>query len=71
MAKEVIEGWIARDGEYPTIGIFPSNQPPIWDEQDKMWKPNNGMFWGLPNSKFPEQTADMQPRKVKITIETI
>ena len=72
--KEVIEGWIARDGKYPTIGVFtsPSNEPPIWDGQDKVWKPNGFCdYLGLPNSAFQEHTTEMQPRKVRITIETI
>ena len=72
--KETIEGWIARDEEPYTsssegtdLFLYPYN--PIRTVGN--FVDERGYCMSLPKELFIEQKWEDEPRKVKITIETI
>ena len=65
MAKEVIEGWIARDEDKE-----------LCIHHDKPKRGNSGWFsykerYDIEPTKFPNLKWEDEPQKVLITIETI
>ena len=69
--KEVIEGWIARDQNAAGyLGLYIGEEP-LRDHQGYGWWQNRGDWMSIPKDKFPDLKWEDEPRKVKITIETI
>ena len=80
MEKEVVEGWLTRDyGPITAVGlkwgklkVWPKY--PYRDKVGLFWRPNFPQdieMLELPKEYCQEQSWEDEPRKIKITIETV
>ena len=66
--KEIFEGWIARDKDGDCC-VYEEKPERRYDIE--MWYDGHRIFAFVNMDVLPDITWDTEPRKVKITIETI
>lgn len=64
-----IKGWVARSENFNECLQFFTQEIPIRNQEYKIWQPNEGMVYDIPNHVFQFLTWKDEPIECEITIQ--
>lgn len=67
--KVTLKGWVARSENFNGCLQFFTEEIPTRNQEYKIWQPNEGMVYDIPNYAFQFLTWKDEPMKCEITIQ--
>ena len=67
-SEVTIKGWVARSENFNECLQFFAEEIPIRNQEYKIWQPNEGMVYDIPNHAFQFLTWENEPIECEITI---
>lgn len=67
-SEVTMKGWVARSENFNGCLQFFTEEIPIRNQEYKIWQPNEGMVYDIPNHAFQFLTWENEPIECEITI---